>query len=236
MHAYHTVTMLFSTRSCHYFGCDGQGCELESSIRREQRKQLCLFSSLALSTIAWLGEGVDQLEDERAHYTLRCLISHQKFHRDHEPVPLANGLTTCDVVGEFWSCGGPSSTIQMSADVLLPALRLGELVRRFIKRRYFSRRWVVQETFHAKLAGMLWCGKMISLSDLSASFCFAVALMTNVERSAKSKVPKSLEYGNLLHKIARLIKWLFKRCNGIINVFVARNMTSTLEDNRVPIL
>lgn len=174
-------------------------CINQSNIpeRTAQVARMADIYSNAAEVIAWLGEGSSQAMDDNMTVLLECLAQPRHHHfREHEVLTEDGDVVSMCMAHAtaetgFFLESSPSEPFQGKRlkdsrnkatravlkdsfdveDVRAPLIRAQKVIRAFLGRRYWLRRWVIQEIYHAKRSPrLLWADQETTFSQLSDAY------------------------------------------------------------------
>lgn len=163
--------------------------------RNAQVARMAEIYSNAVRVLVWLGEGCSPLENDSIATALHCLSQRRHSHYREHMVALPNGssVATClahaavkaglalessmPPPGQGWEFEDPvevrmPSCIRELFDVgelKESVVQTQQLLHTFLGKRYWSRRWVIQEIYHAQSdVQLMWADHEITFDLLSA--------------------------------------------------------------------
>lgn len=133
------------------------------SERNAQVANMTSIFACAENVIVWLGEGD---ENDAAHGFLTCLYYHWKGDNVHDPSVIGSTPTSCTLIPRNY----PGTWFYKPSleEIITTRPRIAKAVEVIVGKRFFSRRWIVQEIHWAQSAEIRWGRHHISLPRLVA--------------------------------------------------------------------
>lgn len=139
--------------------------------RTAQVQQMAKIYACATQVVVWLGEG----ESEEANQAIFCILScfREPSHGDHQHCAYDSQRRSHDIcalrtegLSHGASDGFTTESLRRHWDTLA---FVAQNFEKFATRRYFTRRWVVQELFFAHVPLLCWGSHALSLKDFERS-------------------------------------------------------------------
>ncbi|KAK4627933.1 Heterokaryon incompatibility protein 6, OR allele [Fulvia fulva] len=146
--------------------------------RSRQVQMMAEIFSTASEVLVWLGEGSDEAEDTRAYDAIPCLACHRHWEDDHDPITLKSGLPSCSVMAPL--AVRLPAVMPWNSNLIDLFITMTESIIPIVERRFFTRRWIVQEIYHGKRINLMWADHLITSETYSTSLSWLFRFATHV--------------------------------------------------------